>query len=126
MFLGLWVIFSIIVWGGFHKITIDDQHIPSLINGITSATSILIGFSGVLLTLSFSNNILKLKTEKKYVQSLILVLGVSLFMLVVTYLLMINNPFHSVIKASLTGLMTAMLAFFSIQTLILDKMLETE
>jgi hypothetical protein len=107
-----------IIFVGIVQIKIDSAAIPTLLNGITSATSVSVGFCGTIIGLMF-RDFKKDKETKNFCLKAIVALLLPLTFLWTTYVyLAINTDIFGVsssiiaIRWGLSGLIMALYIFF--------------
>jgi hypothetical protein len=85
------VVLLVTIWiGYFLPINIDAQHIPTLVNGITSSISVIVGFSGVIIGVMFresENN----REARMFLMFAVVALAVPLASLYTTYVFLTMN-----------------------------------
>jgi len=120
----------------FYPVTVDASSIPSIVNGITTSTSIAIGLGAATTGIVFRADLEKgdYESRKTYIAAL------SLFILALTYplgsyLFLINQKFISAVRYSLGGFLVALIGIGFIYVLIgkrwemrkeKEKVIETE
>jgi hypothetical protein len=107
-----------IIFVGIVQIKIDSAAIPTLLNGITSATSVSVGFCGTIIGLMF-RDFKKDKETKNFCLKAIVALLLPLTFLWTTYVyLAMNTDIFGVsssiiaIRWGLSGLIMALYIFF--------------
>jgi len=122
-------VFVAVVWACvFLNVNVNDQSIFTLVNGITSSTSVIVGFSGAIIGIMFREA--KEKQDKKarlFLFIAIAVLMIPLTMLWTTYaMLTIGGVWTSMaVRWGLSGLIMAFYVF-SIVVIFIAKQLSIE
>jgi len=96
---------SAIVWS--LDISLETQYIPTILNGVTTATSLFVGFTGTLIAMSAP----KATRHKWRISLAIIVLTVPMVVLFNAYIQVVMGHFQTSLKFALTGLIVS---FFSI------------
>jgi hypothetical protein len=109
------------------NISLDSQVIPTVVNGVVSSTSIMIGFSGTLIGLMLRE--MDEKRELRYrsralITFAILGLVFSAAQLFLALLSLAGSNYIEAIRTSLFGLLFSFCTFFGLATMIGQKMLE--
>jgi hypothetical protein len=117
-----YIFVQLTLWMDLQKISLDFQYVPTIMNGMTSLTSILVGFTGLLLTLGITNHIIHFKESKDFIYILILSFFISLNTIVGAYSTILNEASTFPLRISFSGLITAFFAFMSLIFLILDQL----
>jgi Ca2+/Na+ antiporter len=103
----IWVIF-------FLNIKVSDQVIPTLVNGITSSMSVIVGFCGALIGIMFREiDKNDSKTKVSYIV-VIVVLSIPLTMLWTTYCFLTMGMSEFAVRYGLSGLIFALYIFFAV------------
>jgi hypothetical protein len=109
------------------NISLSSQVIPTVVNGIASSTSIMIGFSGTLIGLMFRE--INGKRELGYwsrvvVAFAIVALMVSAGQLFMALLDLATSSYIEAVRSGLIGLLASLCTFFGLAMIIVEKMLE--
>jgi cytochrome bd-type quinol oxidase subunit 2 len=96
----------------FLTIKVNDQVIPTLVNGITSSISVVVGFCGVIIAIMF-REIDDIKAKKFLFVAIILLL-IPLTMLWSTYSFLTMNMSELAIRWSLSALISALYIFIAV------------
>lgn len=110
------------------KITLSSEAIPTLVSGIASSTSIIVGFSGTLLGLMFRE--IKWKNGLTYkvqivIAAAIIGLVISAGQLWLAFLSLSQSYYIDAVRNSLSGLLISLCTLFGLAIIIIDKMLES-
>ncbi len=108
------VTFGVIIYvSAFMPIKVGEQIIPTVINGVTSSMSIIIGFSGAFIGIMLR----EIKKDKKmrqfYVISMVLLLMPLMFLWTI-YSVLTSGFYELAIRYGLTALITTLCIFFVI------------
>jgi len=109
----VWIIITalelIVLWGG--ELSIDENHIPTIINGATSTTSILSAFTGILFSIGHLQKLELQKIKDRSFFSL-LCLSFSLILIGSSYLSFVGiGDYEGAFKYSISGLIIAIGVF---------------
>jgi len=122
-------VFVAMIWVGISlNINVNDQHVFTLVNGITASTSVIVGFSGTIIGIMFHEA--KEKRDNKtrmFLFKAIASLMIPLIMLWTTYcFLVMGGMWTSVaVKWGLDGLIMAFYVF-SIVVIFIREQLNIE
>lgn len=109
-----------------NEISLEDQHIPTIINGVTTCTALIIGFSTASLTLGISNRILVFTKDIAWIVGILAMVMFSAIILAGAYSSMVwLNDFHEGFRNAMTSLslsLTTLLLTFSLLINALDRM----
>jgi hypothetical protein len=94
--------------------TIDVQYVPTLVNGLTSSTSVIVGLSGVIIGIMFREIGEGNPRAKGGLVSSIFVLALPIALLWTTYAMLTMGEYESAIKFGLSGLIFALYLFLSL------------
>jgi hypothetical protein len=103
----IWVMF-------FVNVTIDPQAIPTLVNGITSSTSVIVGFCGVTIGMMFREVDKENHKAKTFYFGATFLLLIPLSMLWTTYTYLTTNLSQLAVRNGLGGLIMALYIFISV------------
>ena len=93
--------------------TIDTQLIPSLVNGIASSTSIAVAATGLILTLAFSNKLVKITEMKWRVYLTIGLMAFSITLIAQAYENLMQEYFEMALRNSMIGLFVSVFILMS-------------
>jgi len=97
-----------------YQMSIDLQSVPTIVNGAASSMSIIVAFTGVLITFAVSNRLLKLQRQVRLrLYFTILLLALSLTFLYGTYIYLMLGDYYAGFKMSITGLTISIETFIS-------------
>jgi len=100
-------------------VTIDNTSVPTLVNGITTSMSIIIGFGGAMTGIVFRGDINKGDSEAK--KTYLYVLGLFIIPLIYpwgAYLALTTRQFEFAVKYSFGGYLVALLVIIMVYILI--------
>ena len=103
-----------IVWAALFNVRISPETIPILINGITSSTSVIIGFSGTIIGIMLREIDKSDRKTRVFYMLIIALLALPLTMLWSTYVFLAMNWLETAIRYSLSGLILALYIFIAI------------
>jgi glucan phosphoethanolaminetransferase (alkaline phosphatase superfamily) len=109
--LGIIFLIAILANGFFLHPRIDQTYIPTVINGITASTSIVIGFTGVVMGLFYRDVFAKDEKMKSMLMGLTLYLAIPIAYLLTVYAWLVVVDFDSSLKIAFTGLILSLFIF---------------
>ena len=116
-------ILGIIIWINlFLEIKIEIQAIPTLINGITASTSIIVGFFTAFIAITLRGFV---KTESRnweFPVGLMVLLFLPLFSLFITFIDITMGQPESALKVALTGLIAILFACYMVMIYTVEKL----
>lgn len=98
--------FLLIMWT--KEITIETQFIPPVLNGITSSTSLFIGFIGTLVAVGVSTGGLKITQHKKQITFTLSSLSIAIMILFFAYFAVIIEEYLGALKLAMTALVISL------------------
>lgn len=98
--------FLLIMWT--REITIETQFIPPVLNGITSSTSLFIGFIGTLVAVGVSTGGLKITQHKKQITFTLSSLSIAIMILFLAYFAVIIEEYLGALKLAMTALVISL------------------
>ena len=103
--------------------SLEAQLIPTLTNGMATSTGLVVSFTGILLTLSFS--ILKLDAQQHRKRLLLTVgiLGAAIALLWTTYFSLFVGDSYLALKVSLVGLLISLVSFLDLLMFIYHELI---
>lgn len=105
----------VIVNGTLFLAKISIQTVPTIINGISTATSLIIGFTGTAIGLMYKELFRNDKKMKSALISLIFVIGSSsFFYFFLVYTFLINGLLVIALRTSMIGFLLTLLLFFEV------------
>jgi hypothetical protein len=113
------VVFIAVIWVNFLlDIKIDSSVFPTLVNGITSSTSIITGLSGVVIGIMLRDTQIDRKTKNFYYVAMLFLL-LPLTMLWMTYTFLAGGSLGSwfsyeAVRIALSGFIETLYLFFGI------------
>lgn len=111
-----------LVFAWLNNISVQEDLIPTIVNGAVIATSTAIIFTGIFFTLGCSNRLVELQKKGNHPKTILAFLGVSSFFVILTFLFLMSNNFDSALKMSLTGLIFASGTFLSLIALLIQQL----
>jgi hypothetical protein len=91
--------------------------VPTIINGVATSTSVIVAFTGLLMTFAISNKLLELEQVRNRSYFTIVLLGLSVLFLCIAYLnemmSLDTGSFVNSLKASIIGLFISAMTFVS-------------
>lgn len=118
-FVIFWALFGLnVVWDS--NISIVDQSIPTVINGVTSCTGLVIGFTVTAMTILARE--IEIRQHGPRMVFTLLAMVSSTTLLVYAYLKLIDGEYHSAIKIALTGLILAVSILFDFLSFLFSKL----
>jgi hypothetical protein len=100
---------------------VEESNI-TIINGITTSTSLMIASSGVLLNYSYNNKIMNLGSSKKTTQVMVATMVFSGIFLFASYLKVVNGDTATALKTAMTALSISLLGLLSFAILFYGKL----
>lgn len=97
-FINLWVT----------HVTLERDAIPTVINGLTSSISLIVGFTGAIITIVLTNPSFKRARSMVRIIITIITLALAIGVLWTTYSCLINAEYDSALKVSMTGLLISL------------------
>jgi hypothetical protein len=127
-----WIALPLLLIGGVTeiyvmKISLGSQTIPTLVSGIASSTSIVVGFSGTLIGLMFRGIDRKHGlTHRLRLAIAFAVIGLmwSTGQLFIAFFNLAMSNCVEAVRSSLLGLLFSFCTFFSLAVIIVEKMVE--
>ena len=111
-----------LVFAWLNNISVQEDLIPTIVNGAVIATSTAIIFTDIFFTLGCSNRLVELQKKGNHPKTILAFLGVSSFFVILTFLFLMSNNFDSALKMSLTGLIFASGTFLSLIALLIQQL----
>ncbi len=97
--------------------------VPTIINGVATSTSVIVTFTGLLMTLGISSKLVELQGEKRRLYFTIVFLGLSGFLLFLAYITEMmsldTGNFVESLKLSMVGLVISIETFVSFMDFII-------
>jgi hypothetical protein len=108
----------------FYPVSYESSSlVPTIINGVATSTSVIVTFTGLLMTLGISSKLVELQGEKRRLYFTIVFLGLSGFLLFLAYIteMMSLDTGHFVesLKLSMVGLVISIETFVSFMDFII-------
>jgi hypothetical protein len=107
----------------FLPIKVSNETIPTIINGITSSVSIIVGFCGVVIGVMFRQ--LESTLKERLFVSIILPLGLLITMLWVTFSFLTMGLYDFAIRWSLFDLILSVYTFLALVILFAKELIRT-
>ena len=109
------------------NISLSSQVIPTVVNGIASSTSIMIGFSGTLIGLMFRE--INGKRGLGYRSRLVVAFAIvalmwSAWQLFMAFLDLAMSSYIEAVRSGLIGLLFSLCTFFGLAMIIVNNMVE--
>jgi len=104
------------------QLSVDTQLIPTIINGVTSSTSIVVAFTGALITLAFSKRS-ELRQHSYRVALTMNLLAIAIAMVCTAYFGLMIGQFQEALKASWVGLTISIVTFFDFLVFLISDLL---
>lgn len=98
----LGVIAIITIW--FSDITLESKYIPTILNGIVSSVSIIIGFTATAIAIMLRRTSFELPKELHLDDAIMALLFPISLILATYYSLLVDNDFQSAIRLAITSL----------------------
>ena len=91
------------------EIPVKEDIIPTIINGLVSSVSVIVGFTGILITFAYSNKLIDLSHRESRYRLIIIValLTLSLTFLWTMYMTIIVGGFYLAFKLAMVALLLA-------------------
>ena len=109
-----------VIW--ITPINLELQYVPTIMNGLASSIGLMVGFTGVLITFTFSQRLLKSEEVTSRISWTLVILALSAFMLFAAYYTLSDSRLHVALKCSLTGLSIAFGIFFDFIIFLNEKL----
>jgi FtsH-binding integral membrane protein len=112
--IGAVFIFAILYNGFVMHPQIDKSYLPTVVNGITASTSIVLGFAGVMLGLLYHEIFSKDEKTRSTLIALAFIFSIPIIYLYSVYSSLVSGDFDSATRIAFTGLIIASFAFIII------------
>jgi len=110
-----------IVWTT--NIDLDPQIIATVLNGLTSSVSLMIGFTATVIAITFSKSEFRPLEDGNHIKGAITFLGLAGLLLVVAFFeLLKDSNFQSALRFALSSLTIGVTVLFDFLGYLLDKM----
>ncbi len=108
-------VFVILYNGFFLKLKIEEEnYVPTIVNGITASTSLVLGFSGLIIGLLLREVFSKDENARSFLISIAFFFAIPIIYLFSVYFWLVLGDFNSALKTAFAGLVVASFAFIVI------------
>jgi hypothetical protein len=129
--LGLFAVPLVLLSGIFFvytlNLSLDFQSVPTVISGLASSTSIVVGFSGTLIGFIFRGTGKKDELTfrlRAVIASAIVGLMFSAAFLFIAFMNLTMSNYTGAVKVGLLGLLFSLCTFFGLALVMVDKMID--
>lgn len=103
----------VVYYTATREISIKTDFVPTVINGLTSSISVIVAFTGALITLVLSGSIFNFSASEKRTRIMptIVMLGVPLALLWTSYSYLLDANYDGALKVAMIGLLISLQVF---------------
>lgn len=111
--------FLFIVW--FLEISIETQFIPTIINGMTSAVSLILAISSVSIALTSRSAVESGDVSSSYSRNFLTILMVPALTLLFAYVILLEANYYLALKTAITSFVISLIILFLHITILKEK-----
>lgn len=114
------VLSFILIWTT--DISLETQFIPTIINGVSSSISLIVGFTATAISLTVSREEFKASQHKNRIIWTIILLILAILFLFFTYLELIDAKYQSALRLAMSGLAISFCTLFDFLGFLCSKL----